>query len=68
MEDKQLTTLTLQAAEAKQFLAFQEHFDLWNAMDQAGVLELRWGKATMNFARGEVQSIQVESVSWKRGS
>lgn len=63
-----ITTLELKEAEAKQFLAFREHFDLWNAMEQAGVLELTWGKATMNFAKGEVQSIQVESVSWKRGS
>lgn len=68
MDDRDLTTLILKEAEAKKFLVFQEHFDLFEAMEKAGVLELKWGKATMNFAKGEVQSIQVESVSWKRGA
>lgn len=62
------TTITLPDAEAKQFLVFREHFDLFQAMEAAGVMELTWGKATLNFAKGEVQSIQVESVSWKRGA
>lgn len=68
MDDTQLTTLALTTGEAKKFLAFQQHFDLFDAMEKAGVLELKWGKATMNFAKGEVQNIQVESITWKRGS
>lgn len=62
------TTIELKDQEAKQFLAFREHYDLWSAMEAAGVMELTWGKATLNFAKGEVQNIQVESVSWRRGS
>lgn len=68
MASEPTTSVQLKDSEAKQFLTFREHFDLFQAMEAAGVMELRWGKATLNFAKGEVQSIQVESVSWKRGS
>lgn len=52
--------------DVKKFLAFQATYDLYEAMRDAGVLDLKWGKATMNFARGSVQSITVEAVSWRR--
>lgn len=53
--------------EAKKFLVFQEHFELWDAIASSGALSLQWGKAVLNFAHGAVQSVTVESVGWKRG-
>lgn len=53
--------------EAAQFLVFRENFELWQAIAEAGVPGLGWGKAVLNFAHGELQNVQVERVAWKRG-
>lgn len=65
-EKPKLIPILVPDEEAKLFLLFQERFDLYEAMRDAGVLDLKWGKATMNFAKGAVQSITVEAVAWRR--
>ena len=53
-------------AEAKQFVAFQRHYAVFSAMLDAGALDIGWGKVTLNFAGGTLQSIVKEEVAWKR--
>lgn len=54
-------------AEAKQFLVFQQHYEVFAAMQEAGALSLGWGKVILNFARGELQNVVKEEVVWKKG-
>lgn len=54
--------------DAKSFLVFMEHHDLFDALQEAGVFELQWGKAILNFGKGQVQNIVVEEVAWKRNA
>jgi len=54
-------------AEAKQFLVFQEHYEVFSAMQEADALSVGWGKVTLNFAHGMLQNVVKEEVAWRRG-
>lgn len=49
-------------AQAKQFMVFMEHYDVFDAMQRADALTVEWGKVVLNFGRGELVSLSVERV------
>lgn len=59
------TTVILNEYEAKQFLLYQKHHDLFERLNDAGAFDLTFGKITMNFAFGELQNVVKESVVWR---
>lgn len=53
-------------ADAKQFLAFQQHYEIFAAMQAADAFSIGWGKVTLNFASHELQNVVREEVAWRR--
>lgn len=53
-------------AEAKKFLLFKEHFEIFDAMLAHKVFDIGWGKATLHFKDGILQSITKEEVVYRR--
>lgn len=52
--------------EAKQFLLFQKHYNLFDALDKSGALNISYGNCVINFANGHVQSISKNEVVYKK--
>ena len=48
--------------EAKRFLLFMEHHQVFDAMLEADAFTVQWGKVVLNFGSGRVQSVSVEKV------
>lgn len=61
MVDK-LIPIYIPDAEAKQFLVFQERFEIFEAMETSGAFDVMWGKVTLNFANKQLQTMSVEHV------
>ncbi len=53
-------------SEAKQFLLFQKHYELFIALEQSGALNIGYGNCVINFAGGVVQNISKNEVVYKR--
>ncbi len=52
--------------EAKQFLLFQKHYDLFVALEASGALNIGYGNCVINFSAGVVQNISKNEVVYKR--
>lgn len=52
--------------EAKQFLLFQKHYELFAALEKSGALNIGYGNCVINFAGGVVQNISKNEVVYKR--
>lgn len=61
MEDK--IPVYVLDSEAKQFLVFKEHFDVFEEMQKHGAFDVMWGKVTLNFGGGLLQTVSVERVN-----
>lgn len=61
-----MTTLTLTDAEAKMFLEYQKHHDLFVTLMATGALDTQYGKVIINYGAGIPQNVVIEAVAWKR--
>lgn len=52
--------------DAKVFLAFQRHYEVFSAMDAADAFSVGWGKVVLNFADNKLMTVVREEVGWKR--
>ncbi len=59
-------TIILTDIEAEKWQKFQKNYELFEALNSKGVLDMEFGKTTINIAYGEVQNIVKEEVVWKR--
>lgn len=66
MEDMDKIPIFIPDEEAKKFLIFQEHYDIFVAMQAADAFSVGWGKVVLNFANYELQNVVREEVAWRR--
>ena len=59
-------TIFLTPIEADQFKLFQKYFKLFEELEKAQVMEIGFGKVTINIAFKEVQNIIKEEVVYKK--
>lgn len=48
--------------EAKQFILFKKYYNLFLQMENVGVLDIKWGKFTVNIANSKVQNVTKEEI------
>jgi hypothetical protein len=60
------TTVFLTPLDAKKFLLFQKYYAVFDSLDKNGVFNMQFGKATLNFAHGELQNVIKEEMIFKR--
>lgn len=60
------TTLILSPTEIETFKRFQKYHDLFVTMENVGVFDIGFGKATLNYAGGILQNIVKEEIVYKR--
>lgn len=61
-----MTILQLTDADAKLFLLFRKHQDVFGVMVQAGVFNVRSGEAILSFKpTGELGSIVLKSLTYR---
>lgn len=65
MQDPQVTIL-LTTPEALLFKDFQQFHATFALLVQKGVFDIKYGKAILNFANGELQNIVKEETVWKK--
>lgn len=61
-----LITIEITDNEALLFKEFQKHHAIFTTMQEKGIFDIQFGKATLNFAFGELQNIIKEEVVWKK--
>lgn len=59
-------TIYIPDSEVKQFILFKEHYDVFDMMDKQGVFNIQYGKATLNYASGILQTVSKEEVIYHR--
>ena len=52
--------------DAKKFLLFQKYYNVFRTMDEKGVFDIQYGKATLNFAMGELQNVVKEEIVYHK--
>jgi hypothetical protein len=52
--------------EAEMFKSWQEFHSMFELMVKQGVFDIKFGKAILNFANGELQNITKEEIVWKK--
>lgn len=62
----QLVKVELSPIDAERFKKFQQNYWLFEALEQKGVLDMQFGKCTLNIAHGEIQNIVKEEMVWKK--
>lgn len=58
--------ITLTDKDAKKFVSFQKHYDIFTTMELVGAFDVQYGKVILNYAAGIVQNIEVNQIAWKR--
>lgn len=53
-------------AEARQFLIFKQHYDIFEQMAQHGVLDIQYGKGILNFRAGILETVEKHEVVYRR--
>lgn len=66
MDTSNQTVIYLPNADARQFIIFQQRFAVFNLLEQAGVFTIKYGKAVLNFAEGELRTITKEEVIYRK--
>ncbi len=56
------TTIFLTPPDAELFKKFQKHHDIFKLLVEQGAFDIQFGKVTLNFAGGLLQSIAREEV------
>jgi hypothetical protein len=56
----------LTTAEAIMFRDFQQFHATFALMVSQGVFDIKYGKAILNFANGELQNITKEEIVWRK--
>lgn len=52
--------------EAESFKRFQKYHHLFSVLEETQALDIQFGKAIINFAFGEVQTVVKEEVVYKK--
>lgn len=58
--------ITLTTPEAIMFRDFQACHEAFATLVKAGVFDIKYGKAILNFAEGDLKNITIEEVKWKK--
>lgn len=61
-----MNTIVLTDIEAELFKKFMQHHEIFVVLETTGALDIKYGKATINFAGGIAQNVVVEQIAWKR--
>lgn len=59
-------TVMLTTPEALLFKDFMKYHETFGRMIQSGIFDIQFGKCTLNFAFGDVQTIVKEEVVYKK--
>ena len=59
------TPVYLTDEQAKEFLLFQKHYDMFKKIDEAKISDVKFGKVTFNIAFGKIQNIVKEEVVYQ---
>jgi len=58
--------ITLSTPEAIIFRDYQKYHDVFVMLQKQGVFDINFGKCTINFANGMVQSVSKEEVIYRK--
>lgn len=64
--EKNTVTIFLDPQDAKLFIEFQRNHALFELLVAHRVFDIGYGKITMNFANGEIQTISRDEVIYKK--
>jgi len=56
----------LTPAKAEYFKKFMEHHDMFMLLVNNGVFDVKYGKATLNFTHGQLQTVVKEEIVWHK--
>lgn len=59
-------TIVLTKEEIEDFKVFLKYRDIFRILDDQKALDIRFGKCTLNFAFGELQTVVKEEALYKR--
>ena len=60
MNDNQLIKIEISTTEAIMFRNFMKYHDLFLVLQKNGILDMQFGKCTLNFANGMLQNVVKE--------
>lgn len=66
MNDNEQITIFLTTPEAILFRDFQKYHDLFVVLQRNGILDMQFGKCTLNFANGALQNVVKEEVVYRK--
>lgn len=55
----------LNEEEAKKWLEYQKHYNTFMLMIKHGIFDIKFGKAILNFANGELQNLTKDEIVWR---
>lgn len=59
---------TIVKEDADVFLAFQKHREKFLVLLEAGVFDLQGGQAEVNIINGQIQTVHIHNLTYKRTS
>lgn len=65
MPDPQIT-IFLSTPEAELFKSYQQFHKTFQLLCEKGVFDIKYGKAILNFANGEIQNITREEIIYHK--
>ena len=66
MNDNQLIKIEISTTEAIMFRNFMKYHDLFLVLQKNGILDMQFGKCTLNFANGMLQNVVKEEVVYRK--
>ncbi len=66
MDKEKTITILITPIEQEQFLLFQQYSDVFKTLHEKGIFSIGFGKATLNFAYGQLQNVIKEEVVYKK--
>ncbi len=61
-----MNEIVIEPIDLNKWRLFKQHFDVFTILEEQKVLEIQYGKATLNFAGGILQTVVREEVVYKR--
>jgi hypothetical protein len=61
-----MINIELTTYEADMFKLYQKYHDVFEKLTESHAFDLEWGKVTISFAFGEIQSIEKQEIVYRR--
>lgn len=59
-------TIFISESDAIKWQQFQKNYEIINILMAKGIFDIKYGKATLNFAQGQLKNVTKEEIVWHK--